>query len=63
MLLQATARRQRDETVRKRVQEELDQQQKEEEEYEQFLRQETERMRLRGFTPRVPLKFLHFRTP
>ena len=36
-----------------RLQEEYDEEKKGEKDYEDFLRQETERMRLRGFTPRV----------
>ena len=60
VLFQATTRRQREESARKRVQEEYEEQNKEEKEYEDFLRQETERMRLRGFTPRVCMNLCLF---
>ena len=59
IFIKATARRERDESARKRLQEQYEEEKKEEKEYEEFLLQETERMRLRGFTPRVSRK--HFR--
>ena len=48
-----TSRKERDEVSKLRLQDELDQEKKMEEEYEDVLRQETERMRLRGYSPRV----------
>ncbi|XP_063396528.1 trichoplein keratin filament-binding protein-like [Mytilus trossulus] len=49
---QVTARREQDERAKQRDALEFNEDQKGDEEYDDFLRQETERMRLKGFTPR-----------
>lgn len=59
--LQVTARREQDERAKQRDALEFNEDQKGDEEYDDFLRQETERMRLKGFTPRVSLTYLHCR--
>ena len=50
---QLTARREQEERARRREDEDYREEIKADDEYEEFLRQETERMRLKGFTPRV----------
>lgn len=54
-VFQLTARREQEERARKRDDEDYRDEMKADEDYEEFLRQETERMRLKGFTPRVSL--------
>lgn len=49
---QLTTRREQDEKARQRDEEEYKEEIRADNEYEDFLQQETERMRLRGFTPR-----------
>lgn len=49
---QVTARREQEERAKQRDALEYNEDQKGDEEYDDFLRQETERMRLKGFTPR-----------
>ena len=50
---QLTTRREQDEKARQRDEEEYKEEIRADNEYDDFLQQETERMRLRGFTPRV----------
>ncbi|XP_053375365.1 trichoplein keratin filament-binding protein-like [Mercenaria mercenaria] len=49
---QLTARKVEEEDMKLRLQLEEDEEEKADKEYEEFLRQETERLKLRGFTPR-----------
>ncbi|XP_061166307.1 trichoplein keratin filament-binding protein-like [Saccostrea echinata] len=49
---QITARHEQKETSRQKLQEEEERERREEQEYEDFLRQETERMKVRGFAPK-----------
>lgn len=49
---QLTARKEEEEDMKIRLKLEEDEEQKAEKDYEEFLRQETERLKLRGFTPR-----------
>lgn len=48
-----TARQEQQMTARQRMKEEEDREQQEEREYEDFLQHETERMKVRGFAPKV----------
>ena len=55
-----TSRKEEEDKSKKQQEAETKQQQMDDEEYAEFLQQETERMRLRGFTPRVLLKHNYF---
>lgn len=52
-IFQFTSRKVNEEEAKLRELRELERERVEEEEYEGFLRQETERLKLKGFTPRV----------
>lgn len=49
---QLTSRREEERELQLRLQQEADEEKKADKDYEEFLRQETERLKLRGFTPR-----------
>ena len=53
-----TSRKEHDQAAQLRLQLELDEEKEADKDYEDFLKQETQRLKLQGFTPRVSAYFL-----